>query len=70
LTALLPFVPILQNGGAVTVVQRALIQLRQDEQMVELEALLGFFASFVLDSEAVRQIMRWDMAVLRQSPWY
>ncbi len=51
-------------------VQRALGLLRQDEQLVELEALLAFFASFVLESEVVRQIMRWDMAVLRESPWY
>ncbi len=35
-----------------------------------MEALLAFFASFVLDSDVVRQIMRWDMAVLRESPWY
>jgi predicted transposase YdaD len=45
-------------------------RLRQDEQLVELESLLGFFASFVLGTEVVRQIMRWDMAVLRESPWY
>jgi predicted transposase YdaD len=32
--------------------------------------LLGFFASFVLDTELVSQIMRWDMTVLRESPWY
>ncbi len=70
LTALLPFVPILKQGGDVAVVQRALQELRQDEQMFELEALLGFFASFVLSAEVVRQIMRWDMAVLRESPWY
>ncbi|XPM55120.2 MAG: Rpn family recombination-promoting nuclease/putative transposase [Leptolyngbya sp. IPPAS B-1204] len=70
LTALLPFVPILKQGGAVAVVQRALNQLRQDQQMVELESLLGFFASFVLDSAVVQQIMRWDMAILRESPWY
>ncbi|MFM7424808.1 MAG: Rpn family recombination-promoting nuclease/putative transposase [Elainella sp.] len=70
LTALLPFVPILKQGGEVAVVQRALTELRQDEQLVELEALLGFFASFVLDSQVVQQIMRWDMAVLRESPWY
>lgn|GEM_PF-4471295 len=38
-------------------VQRALGLLRQDEQLVELESLLAFFASFVLDSEVVRQIM-------------
>jgi predicted transposase YdaD len=33
-------------------------------------ALLAFFASFVLESEIVQQIMRWDMAVLQESPWY
>jgi predicted transposase YdaD len=70
LNALLPFVPILRNGSEASVVQRALNQLRQDEQLVELESLLAFFASFVLGSEVVRQIMRWDMAVLRESPWY
>jgi len=41
----------------VATVQRALGLLRQDEQLVELESLLAFFASFVLDSEVVRQIM-------------
>ncbi|MCY6490812.1 Rpn family recombination-promoting nuclease/putative transposase [Leptolyngbya sp. GGD] len=70
LNALLPFVPVLKNGGETTVVQRALNQLRGDQQLVELESLLAFFASFVLGSEIVRQIMRWDMAVLRESPWY
>lgn len=70
LNALLPFVPILRNGGEAAVVQQALSQLRQDEQLVELESLLGFFASFVLSADVVRQIMRWDMAVLRESPWY
>lgn len=70
LNALLPFVPVLKNGGESTVVQRALNQLRGDQQLVELESLLAFFASFVLGSEVVRQIMRWDMAVLRESPWY
>jgi predicted transposase YdaD len=24
----------------------------------------------VLESELVQQIMRWDMAILRKSPWY
>jgi predicted transposase YdaD len=32
--------------------------------------LLAFFASFVLESALVQQIMRWDMTVLRESPWY
>ncbi|MDZ7963688.1 MAG: Rpn family recombination-promoting nuclease/putative transposase [Nostoc sp. DedSLP03] len=70
LPSLLPFVPILRGGEEVSVVQRALEALRADEQLNELESLLAFFASFVLDTPLVQEIMRWDMAVLRESPWY
>ena len=70
LPSLLPFVPILRGGGEASIVQRALTQLRASEQLNELEPLLAFFASFVLDMPLVQQIMRWDMAVLRESPWY
>jgi predicted transposase YdaD len=70
LDALLPFVPVLKNGAEAGIIRQALNQLRQNEQMVELEALLGFFSSFVLDTELVRQILRWDMSVLQESPWY
>lgn len=70
LDPLLPFVPILKNGGNQQTVRRALVQLQQNEQLVELESLLGFFASFVLETELVQQIMRWDMTILRESPWY
>ncbi|MGB8702310.1 MAG: Rpn family recombination-promoting nuclease/putative transposase [Thermosynechococcaceae cyanobacterium] len=70
ISALLPFVPVLQGGGTPEVVQRAVRLLRLDESLSELEPLLGFFASFVLDTELVSQILRWDMVVLRESPWY
>jgi predicted transposase YdaD len=70
ISTLLPFVPVLQGGGDPEVVQRAVQLLRLDESLSELEPLLGFFASFVLDTELVSQILRWDMAVLRESPWY
>jgi predicted transposase YdaD len=70
LDTLLPFVPILKDGGNQQTVRRALVRLQQNEQLVELESLLGFFASFVLDSDLVSQILRWDMTVLRESPWY
>ncbi|MEB3119901.1 MAG: DUF4351 domain-containing protein [Snowella sp.] len=45
-------------------------ELRADKQLKDLEPLLSFFASFVLDIPLVQQIMRWDMTVLRESPWY
>jgi predicted transposase YdaD len=70
LASLLPFVPILKGGDEVAVVQQAVQLLRADEQLSELEPLLAFFASFVLSSSLVQQIMRWDMPVLRESPWY
>ncbi|WP_293073132.1 DUF4351 domain-containing protein [Moorena sp. SIO3H5] len=38
--------------------------------MNQLEPLLAFFASFVLEIPLIQQIMRWDMTVLRESPWY
>ncbi len=44
--------------------------LRQDEQLNQLETVLAFFATFVIESALVQEIMRWDMAVLRESPWY
>jgi predicted transposase YdaD len=44
--------------------------IRADEQLRDLEPLLSFFASFVLEILLVQEIMRWDMTVLRESPWY
>ncbi len=70
LPSLLPFVPILRGGGEESTVRRALQVLRTNEQLNELESLLAFFATFVLETPLVQQIMRWDMAVLRESPWY
>ena len=52
------------------IVQQAVQLLRADEQLSQLEPLLAFFASFVLSTRLVQQIMRWDMAVLQESPWY
>ncbi|MCH8507055.1 MAG: DUF4351 domain-containing protein [Ectothiorhodospiraceae bacterium] len=66
--SLLPFVPILKGGGEEQVVCRALRELRADEELSELESLLSFFSTFVLELPVVQQILRWDMAVLRESP--
>jgi predicted transposase YdaD len=70
LVTLMPFVPILKNGDDEVLVRRAVQLLQQDPRLNELESLLAFFASFVLETEVVAQILRWDMAVLRESPWY
>jgi predicted transposase YdaD len=70
LPTLLPFVPVLQGGDDEAVVRSALRALRADALLSDLEPLLAFFARFVLHTRVVQQIMRWDMAVLEQSPWY
>lgn len=70
LSTLLPFVPILQGGNETDIVRQAVRELRANERLQELEPLLAFFASFVLESAVIREILRWDMAVLRESPWY
>lgn len=70
LPALLPFVPVLRGGGEEVIVRRAVQMLRREERLSELEPLLAFFAGFVFDPVVVHQIVRWDMAVLRESPWY
>jgi len=69
-TQLLPFVPIMQGGGTEAMVQEAVDRLRQDETLSEFENLLAFFATFILETEVIQQIMRWDMAILKESPWY
>lgn len=46
------------------------IELRATPEIAEMEPLLAFFASFVLQTDVVRRLMRWDMTVLRESPWY
>ena len=70
IASLLPFVPILKGGGNETIVSNALVELRKNENLQDLEPLLSFFASFVLEIPIVQQIMRWDMTILRESPWY
>jgi predicted transposase YdaD len=70
LSALLPFVPIMEGGSDQAIVQEAVRRLRDQSSLSDLEPLLAFFASFVLESSLIQQIMRWDMTVLRESPWY
>ncbi|NEO17483.1 MULTISPECIES: Rpn family recombination-promoting nuclease/putative transposase [unclassified Moorena] len=70
LPPLFPFVPILFGGGSESKLRSAVQALRADQTLNQLEPLLAFFASFVLEIPLIQQIMRWDMTVLRESPWY
>lgn len=54
---LLPFVPLLKGGESEPTVRQALGKLRDDPILHEMETLLAFFATFVLESSLVQQIM-------------
>ena len=68
LTSLLPFTPLMAGGGTEARLVEAARQLRADERLQELESMLALFASFVLEQQIVQRILRWDMAMLENSP--
>ncbi len=70
LATLIPFTPVLLGGGDEKMVRKAVHAVRSDERLGEMEPLLAFFASFALETSVVQQIMRWDMDVVGESPWY
>ena len=49
-------------------VRRAVQLLEADEKLSELKNLLGYFATFVLSTTTVQEIMNWEMMVFRESP--
>lgn len=49
---------------------KALSKLRSVPTLAEMESLLAFFARFVLDTSFIQRLMRWDMTILRETPWY
>jgi predicted transposase YdaD len=67
--ALAPFVPLMKGADNGTI-REGIRLLREREVGEEAEVALALFASFVMEAEQIRQIVRWDMAVLRESPWY
>jgi predicted transposase YdaD len=67
--ALVPFVPLMRGADEESIRQGVSL-LRKRVMGEEAEVVLALFASFVMTPEQVCRIVRWDMAVLRESPWY
>ena len=63
---LLPDVLILRGGDDQVTIGKALVLLRGDEQLAEMEFLLAFYATFVLTPEELGKMMMWNMAMLRE----
>jgi len=67
--ALIPYVPLMKGAGEAEIRDSARL-LRQRDMGEEMEVVLALFASFVMEPEQVQRIMRWNMALLKESPWY
>ena len=67
--ALVPLTPLMR-GADEDLVRAGARVLREQGADEEMEVALALFASFVMSAERVQQILRWEMAVLRESPWY
>ncbi|NOT62883.1 MAG: DUF4351 domain-containing protein [Acidobacteria bacterium] len=68
---LAPFVPVLRGGAEIPMIRRALETIRAHEPLQEMEALLAFMASLVIDKAIVKQIVRWDMnADVIEQGWF
>ncbi len=68
--ALVPFVPLMRGGATTEVLWACAERIRQEPEATELEVLLSTFASLVMDINLVKQIVRWDMQILKESPFY
>jgi len=66
--ALLPFVPLMAGGDTEQMVRRCAARIRQEPQAAELETILAMFAGYVLEPAVIKQILRWEMAVVQESP--
>ncbi len=67
--ALVPLTPLMR-GADEDLVRAGARVLRDQDAGEAMEVALALFASFLMSAERVRQIVRWEMAVLRESPWY
>jgi len=68
--AMLPFVPLMQGGNTVEMLQTCAERIRQEEHAEELEMFLGLLASYALDRKLVQQILRCNMEFVENSPLF
>lgn len=69
---LLPFVPLMQGGGTEQMVWRCVERIRQEPEPAasELEMILAVFAGYIFDVTMIRQMLRWNMHVILDSPLF
>ncbi|NJP05516.1 MAG: Rpn family recombination-promoting nuclease/putative transposase [Chloroflexaceae bacterium] len=67
---LLAFAPLMRGGNQPAVLRQVLAILRSDPMLADMEPVLAFLASFVFERSYIEEVMRWDMAVITESPLY
>jgi hypothetical protein len=58
-TPMLPFIPVMRGGQEEQMFRRGLAWLWGEPTLAELELLLAFFASFVLDTPFIQRLTGW-----------
>jgi predicted transposase YdaD len=66
--ALLPFVPLMRGGATKEMLVACTERIRREPEALELEAILAVFASYVLDTKVIKQLLRWEMTIFKESP--
>jgi predicted transposase YdaD len=66
--AIVPFIPLMAGGNTERMLHKCADRIRQEPRSLELETILSVFASYVLDSELIKRILRWEMQVIKESP--
>ncbi|MBO0347817.1 Rpn family recombination-promoting nuclease/putative transposase, partial [Phormidium pseudopriestleyi FRX01] len=69
LKGLLPLAPVMKDGASETILRRASLRLQDEERGEDLQRLLGIFATFVLGTNLVEQVMDLERQALLESPW-
>ncbi|NHZ71461.1 MAG: hypothetical protein GWP17_00010 [Aquificales bacterium] len=66
--AIVPFIPLMDGGNTERMLHKCADRIRQEPRSLELETILSVFASYVLDTELIRRILRWEMQLIQESP--
>ncbi len=58
----------MEGGNTERMLHKCADRIRQESRSLELETILSVFASYVLDTELIRRVLRWEMQLIKESP--
>ena len=57
-----------QDGRTEEILRSCVTRIREEPRALELETILSVFASYVMDTDVIKRIVRWEMNILKESP--